>query len=100
MKKALVFLVAFVLVSAVTGSETLSQEMDVDLAGKGSAEAMIGDLIVMRPLGIAATVVGAALFVVSTPFSLTGMNTGESFEKLVAEPVQYTFARSLGDVEY
>jgi len=102
MRKSLALVVIAILVITTTGFQAVAQDMvmDMDMGDKGTAEAMIGDLVLMRPLGITATVVGAVLFVASVPFSLTGMNTGESFERLVAEPAGYTFARSLGDVEY
>jgi len=99
-RKSLALVVIAILVITTTGFQAVAQDMDMEMGDKGTAEAMIGDLVLMRPLGITATVVGAVLFVASVPFSLTGMNTGESFERLVAEPAGYTFARSLGDVEY
>jgi hypothetical protein len=102
MRKSLALVAIAILVITTTGFQAVAQDMvmDMDMGGKGTAEAMIGDLVFMRPLGITATAVGAVLFVVSVPFSLTGMNTGESFERLVADPVEYTFSRPLGDVEY
>ena len=33
---------------------------------------MAGDALVVRPLGLCATVIGGALFIVSAPFSLLG----------------------------
>ena len=60
-----------------------------------SALAMMTDLIILRPLGTAATIVGAAAYVVSLPFTLpTGSASGGSV--LVGEPAIYTFARCLG----
>jgi len=87
-----------VLVATFTGFQAVAQD---EMSGeKGSAEAMIGDLVIVRPLGITATAVGAVFFVASMPFSLAGMNTEEAFKKLVAEPADFTFARALGDVDY
>ena len=102
MRKSLALAVVVILVISATGFQSIAQDMgmDMDMGEAGTAEAMIGDLVLMRPLGITATVVGSVLFVASLPFSLTGMNTGESFERLVADPVEFTFSRSLGDVEY
>jgi hypothetical protein len=59
---------------------------------------MAGDALVARPLGLCATVIGGALFVVSLPFSLLGRNTGDAFNYLVADPFKYTFTRPLGDL--
>jgi hypothetical protein len=66
-------------------------EWDQDTAGL-----MIADALVVRPLGIVSTVFGGALFIVSLPFSALGGNTGEAFERLVADPARFTFARELG----
>ena len=41
------------------------------------AYSMIGDLVIARPLLIGATVLGAAAFVVSLPFTALGGNVGE-----------------------
>jgi hypothetical protein len=87
-----------VLVITTTGFQAVAQE--VEPGEKGSAEAMIGDLVIVRPLGITATALGAVFFVASLPFSLAGLNTEAAFERLVAEPAEFTFARALGDVDY
>lgn len=60
------------------------------------AYAMMGDLIFARPLLIAATVVGAAAFVVTLPFSAAGGNIGEAGKALVVEPGKAAFVRCLG----
>jgi hypothetical protein len=61
-----------------------------------SALAMAGDLVIARPLLLAATVVGAALYVVSLPFSLAGGNAVEAGNTLVVGPATSTFVRCLG----
>ncbi len=58
---------------------------------------MIFDFIVVRPIGIVATVVGSVFYVVSLPFSLLGQNAGEAGVALVKEPAAYTFSRPLGE---
>ncbi len=58
---------------------------------------MIYDVIFVRPIGIAATVIGSVFYVVSLPFSLLGGNAGEAGEALVKEPAAYTFKRPLGE---
>ncbi len=60
---------------------------------------MVVDLVVMRPLGLAATVIGAVGFVVSLPFTIAGGNVGEVAQELVARPAAYTFTRPLGDFQ-
>jgi hypothetical protein len=66
-----------------------------DLDEKGGF--MAGDFFVVRPLGIAATTVGAVIYVLSLPFSLAGGNEEEARQKLVVDPATYTFARPLGE---
>lgn len=58
---------------------------------------MAGDFFVVRPLGIAATAVGAVIYVISLPFSLAGGNEEEARQKLVVDPATYTFTRPLGE---
>lgn len=63
-----------------------------------SGAAMAGDALVGRPLLAVATVLGAATFLVSLPFSLAGRNVGESADRLVGGPLRATVARCLGCV--
>ncbi len=65
---------------------------------ENSAEQMFIDFLLLRPLGIAATAVGTAMFIVSLPFSAAGGNVKEAFCKMMAEPAQFTFTRPLGDL--
>jgi len=58
---------------------------------------MIFDLVIIRPVGIIATVVGSVAFVLSLPFSALGGNVGTAGEKLVKAPARYTFTRPLGE---
>ena len=59
-------------------------------------EEMILDLVLLRPIGFAATVIGAAAFVVSLPFTLPMKQVNEAANKLVVKPGKYTFVRPLG----
>ena len=61
-----------------------------------SMMAMTGDLLLARPIGLVTTVAGAALFVVTLPFSAAGGNVAEAGEVLVAGPARTTFVRCLG----
>ncbi|HBX55909.1 multidrug transporter [Pseudomonas sp. UBA2684] len=58
--------------------------------------AMIGDLLVARPLLIGATAIGVVAFVVSLPFTALGGNVGEAGQALVVEPGKEAFVRCLG----
>jgi hypothetical protein len=61
-----------------------------------SAGAMFYDLVLLRPAGAVATIGGSVVFILGLPFSALGGNVGKSGEKLVANPVKYTFKRPLG----
>lgn len=63
-----------------------------------SAETMIVDALLLRPLGMVATVLGAATFIVSLPFSLPTGSADEAAQALVVKPAEYTFRRPLGDI--
>jgi hypothetical protein len=67
-----------------------------DKAEDVSAEAMMVDTLLLRPLGLVATVVGTAVFVVSLPFSIPTKQVDKAAQKLVVEPAKYTFTRPLG----
>ena len=58
--------------------------------------AMTGDLLIARPLMLATTIVGGAMFVVSSPFSAMGGNIGGAADTLVKKPFDATFKRCLG----
>ena len=57
---------------------------------------MLADLIIARPLLIAATAIGTVAFVVSLPFSALGGNVKEAGQALVVEPGREAFVRCLG----
>jgi hypothetical protein len=55
------------------------------------------DVVVLRPLGAAATVGGFALFLVSSPLTAASLRIGTSWDTFVLAPADYTFERPLGD---
>ncbi len=61
-----------------------------------TAGATATDLLVARPGGLAATVLGTAIFVVGLPFTLINGSTEQAAQTLVVNPASYTFARPLG----
>ncbi len=99
-KKSLVFLIAAVLLFTWAASPALAKETLYITGEDRNAVSMIFDLVLLRPLGLVATVVGTAFFVVSLPFSILGGNTGEAAKKLMVEPAKYTFTRPLGAEDY
>jgi hypothetical protein len=57
---------------------------------------MVFDALLVRPLSLFATCVGAATFVVALPVTLVTKQTRQSAEKLMKTPAEYTFTRPLG----
>jgi hypothetical protein len=83
---------ALVVVPCASGlAQGLEQDEDI-VGGK-----MAADALVARPLGLCATVIGGAIFLVSLPFSALGGNTQPAFDYLVADPFKFTFSRPLGE---
>ena len=60
------------------------------------AYAMLGDLLIARPLLVAATVIGAGAFVLSLPFTALGGGIGDAGKALVVDPAKAAFVRCLG----
>ena len=54
------------------------------------------DILLVRPVSLAATVVGTAVFIVSLPFSIPSQSVGSTAQTLIAEPFNYTFTRPIG----
>ena len=61
--------------------------------------AMLLDGFLLRPLGLAATVLGTVAFIATLPFSLPTRSADDAAEVLVVKPAKYTFARPLGEVD-
>lgn len=98
MRKLLAILTVIAVAVTFTAPPALAAAGDI-VIDEGSADAMIGDLVFLRPAGLAATIGGSLVFVISLPFSLLGGNVGEAAEKLVVDPFRYTFVRPLGHME-
>jgi len=89
-------IIGLVLMPGVSSAGNGGVQQDVE---QGSAEVMMVDIVAVRPLGLVATVFGAAVFLVASPFSAMGGNTRETWDSLVAEPARFTFQRPLGHFE-
>lgn len=60
------------------------------------AYAIVADVVIARPLLIAATAIGMGLFVVTLPFTAMGGGIGRTGHALVVEPGKAAFVRCLG----
>lgn len=94
-KHAVVFLIAGLIIFMPVSSAVLAQEESMHKE-EMTTEKMAVDILLVRPVGIAATVVGTALFIVSWPFSALGGNTDEAYQAFMVEPAKFTFKRPLG----
>ncbi len=93
-KQSMVLLIALSVVLVPLGSQVMAQaEVDVKDPSAGS---MTYDLIVMRPLGAAATILGAGVWVLALPFTAIGKSIPEASQKLVKDPFHFTITRPLG----
>ncbi|MFT4045795.1 MAG: hypothetical protein QM661_03775 [Solimonas sp.] len=89
---------AAAVIALCMGSAQAQVTEDVDTSPSGAA--MVADLLVVRPLGLVATVFGVGLFVLQLPLSLIqGELPNEPARRLVVEPAQFTFTRPLGEME-
>jgi hypothetical protein len=96
-------------ISAIALASMMSVSMaasaiDVIEDGSGTSSrptvwAMGLDAGLVRPVGVAATIIGAGIFVVTLPFSFLGGNVEESAKTLVGAPAKMTFLRCLGCTE-
>lgn len=57
---------------------------------------MLADVLVARPIGIAACVLGLVGTVLAAPFAAISGNMDEVAQRLVADPFAYTFERPVG----
>ena len=94
-KRALVLVMIVSLLIIPFGSAALAQEyFETEDPGGG---AMLFDLVAVRPIGLIATAVGTATFILTWPFSALGRNSDVAAQKLVKDPASYTFTRPLGE---
>jgi uncharacterized membrane protein len=94
-KRFMVFILIMSLGLVPFGSAALAEDQHDEEKGIQ----MAADILVVRPLGIVATVGGTVLAIVALPFSLLGGNTDEVFHYLVVKPAKFTFVRPLGDFD-
>ena len=76
-----------------------ANETDETLEAPDAAGMMLLDAFLLRPLGLAATVLGTAAFIVTLPFSLPTRSADDAAKVLVVKPATYTFVRPLGEVK-
>jgi hypothetical protein len=89
--------VATVLAVALTATASLVRGEDAYSNREVTGDMIAADILLARPAGLVATVVGTAIFIVGLPFTLINGDTELAAQKLVVEPANYTFRRPLGE---
>lgn len=92
-KQSTVLLIALSLVLIPVSQVMAQAEVEESNPSAGS---MTYDLLVMRPLGAVATVLGSAVFVLAIPFTAISDTIPTATEKLVTDPYHFTVTRPLG----
>ena len=93
--------IALTLAMLLFSATSLVHAMD-DTAQGGSdvsAETILVDGVILRPMGVLATIVGSVAFVVTLPFSIPTRSVDKAAQKLVVDPAKYTFVRPMGQIE-
>lgn len=99
MKRLVVFCLALVfLVGPVVTAYSQTPQSQMYYAGsQGPSDwDIVVDVTLARPLGLIGTAAGLGLGILALPFTLPSGTTGSVFQKLVAEPFDYTFRRPVG----
>lgn len=89
-KKMIAILVVFALIASAAPA----------LANEPTDATIVPDVLLVRPAGLAAIVLGSVLFVVALPVAIPTGSIGKVGQRLVLDPVEYTFVRPIGDFDY
>jgi hypothetical protein len=88
---------ALLLAAAAASAEGTNPDYDNRADNAPSGAAMAADLVLARPLGFVATLLGTVVFVAGLPFELLAGNVSDPAHSLVVAPARYTFSRPLGE---
>lgn len=85
-----------ILMTTMVSMPVLAQSAGQHIEAQPHGAAMLADAVIARPLLVAATVGGTAIFLVALPFTALGGNIGSSAEALIKTPAEAAFRRCLG----
>jgi hypothetical protein len=94
LRKAVVSFLAAAFLACTIPAPVMANERGTE---SGDDVAIVFDVLVLRPVGLAMTIGGTALFVVAFPFALTSWTIPKAYNALIKEPFKYTFVRDLGE---
>ncbi len=75
---------------------TTAVTVDAKSAEGPDPGAIVMDVLLIRPLGLISATLGTAVFIVSLPFAIPSGSVATIGEKLVLDPLRFTFTRPLG----
>jgi hypothetical protein len=87
------------LITALCALAMLSMSANTASADSGDDLKVAADTLVVRPVCLAATIVGSGLFVISLPIAAISGSIKKTAHVLVVRPARATFTRHLGDME-
>ena len=97
-KKVILLLLSFSLVTAGLYSTGWAEDRDKwakeDPVGQGWSAV---DLIIARPLGVVAGIVGTAFFIVSLPFTIPCGGVDDAANMFIVKPFHFSFTREFPD---
>lgn len=93
----LTVLLLMVIIQPVFGQDMYKGEAPQRPTTQG--DAVLFDLVLLRPFGLIASALGLVTSVAATPFALISHSSGETYKALLVEPLGYTFKRPLGDLD-
>ena len=90
MKKILAVLLTVTLVIILSSSMAFAdKDKDIDV---------VADVLLFKPIGLAALVGGSAIFVISLPIAAITRSIDTTSNILVKQPFEYVFVRPIGEI--
>jgi hypothetical protein len=100
MKKKMFFVLITLLVFGIIVPSVYSQQTEESTyKGSGKGEAIMFDLIFLRPLGIISCGVGLATAIVGAPFIAGRKEARDIGDALLNEPGSFAIVRPLGQID-
>jgi hypothetical protein len=99
MKKIIAICLTAVLLELACGSAAFAGSQEESMPNRQSQAddiPVIIDVLILRPVGLVACVVGLAAAVIALPFAIPSGSMDQVSQALIQEPFYYTFKRPLG----
>ncbi len=93
MKKLFATLLMLILVSAVVCPEGSAQSV----SSPKDDELNLVDLLIARPAGLAAGIVGTGIFIVTLPFTIPAGGVEKASKMLITNPFRFSLTRQFPD---